>query len=160
MNAQKYMPTLVMLGIVILAFGARWSIGNVYSAYSAQVLLDSLRNASLYIGSACLGGAATILALILTLVGLVRRADDMPDRDVYADVLKVARNATWTLVASIVLLLLLTGPTSEMEELPKSWYPTLYNILFGAVALTLATLAATIMRLYLTIACILRVWAD
>ncbi len=160
MNAQKHLPTLVMIGIIALAFGARWSVGSVYSAYSAQVLLDSLRNASLYIGSACLGGAATILALILTLVGLVRRADNMPDRDVYSDVLKVARNATWTLLASIVLLLLLTGPTSEMEELPKSWYPNLYNILFATVALTLATLAATIMRLYLTIACILRVWSD
>ena len=158
MKLEDVLPTAVLVSIILLAFGARWAVGDVYSAYSAQVLLDSLRNASLYIGAACLGGAATILALILTLVGLVKRADNMPDRDVYTDVLKVARNATWTLLASIVLLLLLTGPTSEMEELPQSWFPTLYNVLFAMVALTLATLATTVVRLYLTIASLLNVW--
>ena len=158
MKLEDALPTAALAGVILLAFGARWAVGDVYSAYSAQVLLDSLRNASLYIGSACLGGAATILALILTLVGLVKRADNVPDRDVYSDVLKVARNATWTLLASILLLLLLTGPTSEMEELPHSWFPTLYNVLFAMVALTLATLATTVVRLYLTIASLLNVW--
>lgn len=157
---MRFFPTIAFLVVLSLGLGARYAIGTIYSASSAQILLDTLRDASLYIGSACLGGSATILALILTLTGLVNQANSTPERDVYRDVLKVARNATWAILASIVLLLLLTGPTDKMQELPKSWYPTLYNILFGVVAVTLALLATTVARLYLTISCLLKVWRE
>ena len=160
MIPRSYYPRFAFVGVLALGLGARYGIGNIYSASSAQVLIATLRDASLYIGSACLGGAATILALILTLTGMVHSAKTTPDRDVYSDVLKVARNATWAILASIVLLLLLTGPTQEMQELPKSWYPMLYNILFGTVAITLALLAATVARLYVTIACLVEAWRD
>ena len=160
MTILKHFPGAAFVFVALLGLGARLAIGDVYSASSAQVLLDTLRDAALYIGSACLGGSATILALILTLTGLVHRAETTPDRDVYVDVLKVARNATWAILASIVLLLLLTGPTGDLKELPARWYPTLYNVLFGVVAITLALLAATIARLYLTIRCLVDAWRD
>lgn len=158
MNRYNIAPTAAFLVVLALGIGARMMIGRVYSASSAQILLDTLSDSALYIGSACLGGAATILALLLTLVGLVRRDDTEFSHDVYEDVVKIARNATATLLASIILLLILTGPTGELEELPGRWYPTLYNVMFGMLAVTLAILAATIARLYLTITCIIAEW--
>ena len=160
MNKYKTVPTLAFVGISILGLGARLAIGKIYSAGDAVDLLVSLKDSGLYIGSATLGGSATILALILTLTSLVRRDDTELSHDIYADVRKVARNSTTALFSSILLLLTLTAPSSDMNELPSDWYPNLYNVLYGLIVVTLATIGATIARLYLTISCVLEAYSD
>lgn len=160
MNRYKIVPTAAFLAVLVLGVGARLAIGKIYGAGAAVDLLVSLTRSGLYIGSATLGGSATILALILTLTSLVRRDDKELSHDVYADVHKVARNATMALFSSILLLLTLTAPTTDIDELPSDWYPNLYNLLYGLIVVTLATIGATIMRLYLTIACVLAAYRD
>lgn len=160
MNQYKIVPTVAFLAVLALGAGARLVIGKIYGQGDAVDLLVSLTDSGLYIGSATLGGSATILALILTLTSLVRRDDTDLSHDVYADVRKVARNATTALFSSILLLLTLTVPTSDFNELPSNWYPMLYNLLYGLIVVTLATIGATISRLYLTISCVLAAYRD
>ncbi|WP_265530157.1 hypothetical protein [Sphingomicrobium marinum] len=160
MDRYKIVPTVAFLAVLALGAGARIVIGRIYGESDAVDLLVSLVDSGLYIGSATLGGSATILALILTLTSLVRRDDTELSHNVYADVHKVARNATMALFSSIFLLLALTAPTTEMNELPSDWYPRLYNILYALIVVTLATIGATISRLYLTIACVLAAYRD
>ncbi|WP_265569816.1 hypothetical protein [Sphingomicrobium nitratireducens] len=134
-----------------LGFGARWAIGSVYSAGEALQLVDALASSGLYLGSASATASATILALMLTLTGFIRRVDQDFDEDVWCSVKRVAQVATTSLMASLFLLLALVFPIGEFEKLPAQWYFWLYNILFGITVLVIALLAMTVALLYSTI---------
>ena len=44
--------------------------------------------------------------------------------------------------------------------MPPEWYTWLYEAMFAAVVATIATLATTVVRLYLTIKCVIMEWSD
>lgn len=143
--------TTTFLIFVLLGLGARWAIGNVYSQGEALQLVEALASSGLYLGSASATASATILALMLTITGMIRRLDAEFDRDVWWRIDKVAQTATISLMASLTLLLALVFPIGEFEKLPTEWYAWLYNALFGVTVLVIALLATTVTLLYATI---------
>ena len=142
---------LVFAVVALLGLGARIAIGRIYSSSEAVELLDALSGSGLYLGSASATASATILALMLTLIGMVRRADTEFDTSVYRSVLRIARIATASLMVSLILLLALVFPVGEFEDLPTSWYRWMYDGLFAATVTTIGMLAATVILLYQTI---------
>ena len=150
MRAHK--RSLVAAGVVLL-FGAagRYANGFVYSGAEAKELISALSGSALYLGSAMTGGSATTLALMLTLVGLVKRADEQFDGEMYKRVSLVSLLSTIILAGSVFLLLLLTIPVGEFERLPSSWYPRLYDVMYALVISLSALLVATVVLLYSTI---------
>ncbi|WP_260482749.1 hypothetical protein [Sphingomicrobium flavum] len=136
---------------VLLGLTARWAIGSVYSQGEALQLVEALASSGLYLGSASATASATILALMLTITGMIRRLDAEFDRDVWWRIDKVAQAATISLMASLSLLLALVFPIGEFEKLPTEWYAWLYNGLFGVTVLVIALLATTVTLLYATI---------
>lgn len=114
-------------------------------------LLESLSDSGLYLGSASATASATILALMLTLIGMVRRADSDFDKTTYRGILRIAQIATLSLMISLVLLLALVFPVGEFEDLPRAWYRWMYDGLFATTVATVGMLAATVVMLYQTI---------
>ncbi|MFN2100240.1 hypothetical protein [Altererythrobacter sp. MF3-039] len=148
---NRIWPGLTFLAICAIGSGARYAIGSVYSAAEAIQLLEALSRAGLYLGSAIATASATVLALMLTLIGMLRRMDKDFDEEAYRNVDLVAKLATASLMMSLLVLLAFVLPVGEFEELPATWYKNLYEILFAGCVLMTALIAATVAMIYLTL---------
>lgn len=143
----------LLSALSIVAFGATgyWLSGSIYSSAEARDLVRALTDSGLYLGSAMAGGSGTILALMLTLVGLVKRVDQDFDAPIYQRIARVSMLSTLSLVGSVALLLVLTMPVGEFEKMPEHWYPVFYKVLFAMIVGLSALLVATVVLLYQTV---------
>ncbi|WP_265587198.1 hypothetical protein [Sphingomicrobium arenosum] len=150
---MRYCPWSIaaFFAFVLLGGAARWAIGSVYSSGEAIQLMDTLASSGLYLGSAAATASATILALMLTLTGMIKRLDRDWDAPVWKTIDRVSQFSTISLLASLTLLLALVFPIGEFDKLPAGWFATLYNLLFGWTVLVIALLATTVTMLYRTI---------
>ncbi len=146
-----YWSLAVFTGICLFGYAARQAIGNIYSSGEAIVLLESLGRSGLYLGSAGATASATTLALMLTLIGMVRRADQDFSDQVYVNIDSIAKLATASLMASLILLLVLVFPVGEFDDMPENWYPRLYEGLFALTVMVVALLSSTVTMLYRTV---------
>lgn len=65
-------------------------------------LLEALSRAGLYLGSAIATASATTIALMLTLIGLIKRMNEDFDEQAYRNVELVARLSTVTLLIALL----------------------------------------------------------
>lgn len=137
--------------VAIAGAGARIAIGKVQPGAEVLQLIERLTDAGLFLGSAIATASATTLALMLTLIGMIRRADHQFDTEVYKDVARIARTASLAMFVSLILLLMLAFPVGEFERFPAEWYPTLYEILFVTTVGSVGLMAATVALLYQTV---------
>lgn len=144
-------PSAVFLFVCALGYGARRAIGTVYSTAEATQLLEALSRAGLYLGSAIVTAAVTTLALMLTLIGMMRRINENFDHQAYRNVDLIAKLATASLMIGLLNLLAFVLPVGEFEEMPSQWYFTLYDALFAGSVLMVALIAATVVVIYRTL---------
>ena len=154
---SRYRSSLtVFMVFCTLGILARWAIGRVYYSGEALQLMDSLTDSGLYLGSASATASATVIALMLTLTGMIRRVDADFDIDVWSSVDHVSGLAITSLLASLTLLLALVFPIGEFEKIPAEWFMRLYDVLFALTVLVIALLSATSVMLYSTLRCVIR----
>ena len=146
-----WLPTFAGLLIGLFGLGTWWTVGRVYGSAEAQDLIENLSTTGLYLGSAVTGGSASILALMLTLLGLARRAESEFDETVYRSILKITTLAALNLIVAIIMMLLFVVPVGDFENIPDPWYPMIYKILFGGITVMSAVMVTTISELALTI---------
>ncbi|MFB0613316.1 hypothetical protein [Aurantiacibacter poecillastricola] len=139
------------LAVCAIGYGARQAIGTIYSTAEATSLIEALSRAGLYLGSAIVTAASTTLALMLTLIGMMRRMENRFDDDTYHGIELIARLATVTLMFGLIVLLAFTLPVGEFEELPSAWFDNLYNWLYAACVAMVGLIAATVAVLYRTL---------
>lgn len=139
--------------IVVLAFGVagHFASGSIYSGLEARELIDALSGPALYLGSAIAASAATTLALMLNLLGMVRRADADFDAAMYKRVYRISLLGACLLGGAVVMLLIMTMPIGEFDEIPEVWYPILYKVLYWWVVILSALLVAMVTMLFSTI---------
>lgn len=140
-----YRWPLVTFSVALGAgFVSRQAIGNIYSAAEAVDLLEALSRAGLYLGSAIATASATTIALMLTLIGLIKRMDEDFDQQAYRNVELVARLSTVTLLIALFLLMAFALPVGEFEEMPGSYFENLYNALYYSTVVMVGAAAATV----------------
>ncbi|MEN3972291.1 hypothetical protein WJS89_06380 [Sphingomicrobium sp. XHP0235] len=143
---------LTFIFFCVLGIGAWIAVGAVYSGAQARDLIDSLTDSGLYLASTGAGSSATILALMLTLLGMINNSDTISFDDRLSLLVKrISRFATLALMLSLLLLLLMVFPIGEYDEIPTNWFGILFNIMFGMTVLVLASLAMTVSSVYQTI---------
>lgn len=144
-------PILTFLICLLLGFLARQSIGSIYGTTEAIALLDALSRAGLYLASAVMTASATTMALMLTLIGMIKRMDERFDRQAYRNIDLIARLTTASLLLSLLLLMAFVFPVGEFEEMPPRWFDRLYELLFAGTTLMIALAAATVVLIYTTL---------
>lgn len=154
-NHPLLWPTLVFLLFCLVGLGAREAIGSIYGSAEARQLLEALSRAGLYLGTAIATASATTLALMLTLIGMIRRLETDFDRLIYRQVDWIAILSTATLMISFLVLLAYTLPMGEFEKLPKGWYQHLYTALFALTVVMVGLAAASVTMVFMTIRSIL-----
>lgn len=144
-------PSITFIIFCLIGLAAREAIGTVYGAAEARDLLEALSRAGLYLGSAIATASATTLALMLTLIGMIRRIDTDFSRDTYKQVTRIAVLSTATLMLSFLVLLAYTLPMGEFENVPRDWYNYLYTVLFALTVVMVGLAAASVTIVFMTI---------
>lgn len=130
-----------------VALGGQWLLGSIYSGYEARQFLESMSSSALYFGSAIVTAAATILALMLTILSLTSQSDDDFDKVFYLRVERIGKLATVALMGGIVLLLFLSIPVKEADNVPSSWFTIIYYVLMTFLAILAGILIAIVLML-------------
>ena len=150
------MNTIVKRAIVggvvsTLVMGSGTFILGQISGYKAMELLkNSMSGINMLCNTVTLG-STTILALMLTLLGLSRSSESrLTDRH-YKDVLVIAKADTILIVVAVITFLMLNLPIQESEGVASNWYDTIYYVSLGMASLLGGGFIAVVMMLYGTI---------
>lgn len=119
---------------VAVAFGGQWLTGVAFDGYEARQLLEASASSALYFGSAVVTASATIIALMLTMIGLTKQADSEFDTVFFKRIQRIGQFSTAALTAGVLLLLFLSIPLEESDKIPTDYFKTIYYILITYVA--------------------------
>ena len=122
-------------------------VGRV-GAWEAETLLGATLPTTRFLCSAVMTVSATILALMLTVIGISRGTERPVQASFYRRIQQVALLDVVTFVASTVLLLSLVVPFGEDLEMPQGWYVTIYYIITIGSTLIGGLLVAVVLMLY------------
>lgn len=131
---------IVMVGVPIIT-------GSIYGTEEAKNLLETVQRTSLYYGSAIAGTAATILALMLTVLSLTHDSIDDQDKLTYIRLHSIATFCVLGFTGSVILLLAVSFPVVEFEKIPSKWFEYVYYLICGWNGLLAGCMISTILIL-------------
>lgn len=117
-----------------IALGGQWIVGQVYSGYEARQLLEAVASSSLYLGGSIVTASATIIALMLTMISLSKQSNSEFDAIFFKRIQKIGQLSAIALICGILLLLFLSIPLQESDQVPASYFKPIYYILIVFVA--------------------------
>jgi len=109
-------------------------------------LLESTMPTIRFLCSSAIGAAATVLALMVTLVGLSKRFENLVRPAYFKRIERIATLCVFVMIGGVGLLLLLTVPLSESEEFFE-WYNAIYYAILVVASLLGGALVAVTMAL-------------
>jgi len=127
------------------------------SGYEAKVLIkNSLDGLNTLCNTVALA-SATILALLLTLLGLSSSSKSKLKKEHYHNVLQIAKLDTAVFIAAVMSFLLLNLPITESESVPANWFSIIYYISLGISSILSASLIVVVLMLYNTVVNIIKI---
>ncbi len=140
----------------VIAFGAQMLVGFVYNGFEAHDLLQALIPTADSLGGAVVQASATILALMLTLLGLSQKELGDLERDFFRRIQRIALLSSIALASAILLLLFLSVPLQQSKTLPVNWFQIIYYVLLVIIAGIAGLVVAIVIMLYDAIAGMIR----
>lgn len=125
------------------------AVGRVGS-FEGLRLLESILPTVRFMSSSILAAGVTLLALMLTLIGLTLSSEWEFSEAHFRRLRRIALTTTLTIVLSVAILLFIGLPLEEAEGL-RTYYDIVYHVVAGASALLGGALIAVILMLYQTI---------
>lgn len=125
--------------------GVALGVGFVGDRQALQ-LLESTLPTIRFLCSAAIGAGATVMALMLTLVGLSRDFDAEVDPSYFKRINSITTMCVGVIAVGVGLLVLLCVPLEEAESL-STWYNVIYYTIVVAASLIGGTLVAITLTL-------------
>lgn len=144
---------LLALGVIGLG---TYMIGHL-SGYEAKELIKSSIEGLNTLCNTIVLASATILALMLTLLGVSADTSSSLKRDHYKHIMQIAKLDTVIFVLSLLFFLLFNLPVTESENIPSNWFDIIYYITLGISALLSSALVIVVLMLYNTIVNIIKI---
>ena len=152
-NRRALYGGLVSAGI--MGLGA-YFLGNI-SGYEAKILITtSLPGINTLCNTIALA-SATILALLLTLLSLSSSTKSKLTEEHYTHVLLIAKIDTIVFILAIIFFQLLNIPITEADNVPGSWYTTIYYVSLGLSSLLSGGLISVVLMLYNAVTSIIKI---
>lgn len=107
-------------------------IGRIGS-FEALRLIESVLPTARFLGSTVVAAAVTVLALLLTLIGLSLDSEHQFSERLYDRAVRITRIAVICMIMGVGVLLAVSIPVVEVEDL-RRYYATLYYVLSAAIA--------------------------
>ncbi len=127
------------------------------SGYEAKILIRSSISGLNTLCNTVALAAATILALILTLLGLSSDSKSKLKAEHYEHVLRIARLVTIVFVAAVISFLLFNLPITESETVGYEWYNLIYYTSLAISSILSASLIVVVLMLYSTVSSIIKI---
>ncbi|NNL69571.1 MAG: hypothetical protein HKO70_06380 [Acidimicrobiia bacterium] len=125
------------------------AVGRIGS-FEGLRLLESILPTVRFMASSVLTAGVTVLALMLTLIGLTFTSEWEFSETHFRRLRRIALVTTFTIVLSVVVLLFISLPIEEADTL-KTYYDVAYYAVAGASSLLGGAVVAVILMLYQTI---------
>lgn len=133
-------------------------MGRVGDA-EAQRLLEAIIPTSRLFCSAMMTVSATILALMLTMIGLGKQADTELADSHYERIVKIALYDAILFAAAVVMFVMHCVPVYESDSLPEWWYPSIYYGVLIASSVLAGGAISIVVLLYLAVKDVIQVVA-
>lgn len=107
-------------------------VGSVGS-FEALRLIESVQPGARFLASTVIAAAVTVLALLLTLLGLSMNTEVTFHKRLYTRARHITRLSVACIIMGVVLLLAVGVPLGEVEEI-RPYFSILYYVLTGVMA--------------------------
>lgn len=114
-------------------FGGVVLVGGV-GDFQALRLIEATLPTTRFLASTAIAAGVTVLALMLTLIGITYSTDLTFSDNHYRRIRNVNTLALWVIVVGVAVLVAMAIPVEEVEEL-RSYYSVLYYVLAGFASL-------------------------
>jgi hypothetical protein len=131
----------------LVVVAGSYTVGRA-TPFQSRQLLDAMMPTSRFLFSGVMTATATILALMLTLLGMTVATEKNVAATFYRRIQQIAFYNMLLLVMSTVFLLLHCVPITESDEIPGWWYPAVYYLLLGSSAVTAGGMVTVVVMLY------------
>ncbi len=125
-------------------------LGNVSGYEAKNLITSSLPGINMLCNTIALA-SATILALLLTLLGISSGSSSKLKKEHYLQVMAIAKLDTILFVISIILFQVFNIPITESDELPTTWYSNIYWATLFLSSLLSGGIVSVIFMLYNTV---------
>jgi len=152
MNLSRYTKRAIFGGILslgIIGLGT-YMLGHL-SGYEAKVLIKASLSGLNTLCNTIVLASATILALMLTLLGVSSDTNSRLKDDHYKHILQIAKLDTVIFVASLLFFLIFNLPVTESDNIPSEWFSIIYYITLGVSTVLSSALVVVVLMLYNTI---------
>ncbi|TVZ09962.1 hypothetical protein JM80_2496 [Cellulophaga sp. RHA_52] len=134
---------------IFIAFGV-FILGNI-SGYEAKKLLSSSIQGLNMLCNTIILASATILALLLTLLGISTGTETKLKKKHYTQVLSIAKFDTILFISTLILFQFFNIPITEADNVAVWWYKYIYwgtlfssSIISGMMVITILMLYGTV----------------
>lgn len=158
MKISTYTKRALLGGTISLAIilTGTFLLGKL-SGYEAKILIrNSLTGMNTLCNTIALA-SATILALLLTLLGISSSSKSKLKKDHYRHILQIAKLDTFVFVAAVITFLLFNLPITESESVPYNWFNFVYYISLAISSVLSSLLIMVVLMLYNTIVNIIKI---
>lgn len=131
-----------------VTFFGQLLVGQIYSGTEARQLMDAMVPSARAAGTGVVSATATIMALMLTMLSLSRHATSRLESVFFKRVERIGLLCTVALISGSLLLLILSVPLEESQNVPQTWFTIMYYALIVLTAAVVAMLVAIVLMLY------------
>lgn len=127
------------------------------SGYEAKVLIENSLSGLNVLCNTVVLASATILALLLTLLGLSSTNDSKLKKDHYLHVKQIAQLDTVVFIVSLLSFLVFNLPITESQNIPDRWFSVIYYITLAVSAILSSALIVVVLMLKNTVINIIKI---
>lgn len=152
MKLSRYNQRALYGGLIaaIITGTGVFLLGNISGYEAKKLIASSLPGINMLCNTIVLA-SATILALLLTLLGISSGSKSKLKRGHYNQVMAIAKLDASLFVVAIILFQIFNIPITESEELPTAWYSTIYWATLFLSSLLSGGMVSVILMLYHTV---------
>jgi hypothetical protein len=125
-------------------------VGQIHS-FEARGLIEAVLPSARFLGSTVIGAAVTVLALLLTLIGLSLNTKEQFSSRLYDRAIRITRLAVICIIMGVGVLLAVSVPVAEVPEISRH-----YGVLYYGLSVALAILGGLVTAMGLMIGATLR----
>lgn len=130
---------LMALAVVLIV----GDVGDVEARLLLEATLPTIR----FLASGVMAAAATILALMLTVLGITQTTEKRLRPVHFRRIRQISLAASGAIGVALLLLLVITFPLTESDKVPGSWYDFLYYGLMVLISVLGGLVVAIVLML-------------
>ena len=138
-----------LMATLFIGSGA-FLLGNI-SGYEAKNLIEASVSGLNVLCNTIILAAATILALLLTLLGVSNKSKDTIKEEHYFHVLSIAKTDVIVLICAMVFFQFINIPVFESDKVKENLYEIIYWAILATSSIISGMMITVILMLYIAI---------